>query len=347
MRHHPLLLTLLAALGGCANPNGPLVDGEYCIEADPAAACPAAADVEEQLLGDHCDAIVEEVTGEGRHDVSQAQADTGGAAVDIDVCCYPTRQREQTGCVDGRPIRVDGAARVAPVVQVAGWGEARRVEAVLPAEIRAALADAWALAGAHEHASVAAFAKLVLELMAFGAPSELVLAAQQAMGDEIRHATSMFGLASAFAGAAVGPGALPIPAVVPRAASLSALVADTVREGCVGETIAAALIADCADHADDPGLRATLSAIAADESRHAALSWRIVQWAIAVGGAEVAAAADAAFADALAGELVVEAALEREDLRTFGRLGRARAALVAREARDRVIVPAMAVLRAA
>jgi hypothetical protein len=126
MHHRPLSLAILAALGGCTDPNGPLVDGEYFIEADPAVACPAAADVEDQLLGDRYSVVIEEVTGEGTAAVRDFPSNTGGPAVPTDVCCYPTRQREQTGCVDGRPIRVDGEARVAPAIPVTGWGRSAR-----------------------------------------------------------------------------------------------------------------------------------------------------------------------------------------------------------------------------
>jgi hypothetical protein len=48
-----------------------------------------------------------------------------------------------------------------------------------------------------EHASVAAFARFTLDLLALGAPADLVQSAQQALGDEIAHAELCFGLAGA------------------------------------------------------------------------------------------------------------------------------------------------------
>jgi hypothetical protein len=59
-----------------------------------------------------------------------------------------------------------------------------------------------------EHASVAAFARFVLELLSAGAPLELVEGAGDAMRDELRHTQICFGLASAYAGAPIGPGPL-------------------------------------------------------------------------------------------------------------------------------------------
>ena len=61
-----------------------------------------------------------------------------------------------------------------------------------------------------EHAAVAAFARLAMQLISFGAPSELVELAIQAQRDEVGHARLAFGLASELAGTPVGPGALSI-----------------------------------------------------------------------------------------------------------------------------------------
>jgi hypothetical protein len=85
---------------------------------------------------------------------------------------------------------------------------------------------------------------------------------------------------------------------VPVAASLAELAASAVREGCVGESIAAVLAAEQLARATDPAVREALAAIADDEARHAELAFRAVAWALAAGGAEVRAAVAAAFEDA-------------------------------------------------
>jgi hypothetical protein len=87
-----------------------------------------------------------------------------------------------------------------------------------------------------EHASVAAFARATLELLAVGAPPELVFASQQASLDEIRHTRTCLTLAARY-GAPQEPG--PLPALAPRGGGLVALACNTFLEGCVGETIAA------------------------------------------------------------------------------------------------------------
>lgn len=52
--------------------------------------------------------------------------------------------------------------------------------------------------------------------------------------------------------------------------------------------------------AEDPAVRAALARIAEDESRHAALAWRTVAWALQRGGAPVRAAVEEAFTAPLA-----------------------------------------------
>jgi hypothetical protein len=86
-----------------------------------------------------------------------------------------------------------------------------------------------------EHASIAAFARFALQLLAVGAPPDLVHGAQIAMGDEADHARLAFRLASAYAVRAVGPSALDIFGAL-DGFCIEQLVATLLREGCIGET---------------------------------------------------------------------------------------------------------------
>ena len=155
---------------------------------------------------------------------------------------------------------------------------------------RAHAAAAWAREAAFEHASVAAFAQLSLDLMAHAAPAELVDGAHAAARDEIRHARACYGLASAFAGtgAPIGPGALAVAAPA-RAVTLEELAVACFRDGCVGETVAALCVAEGARAAASARVRHTLAAIGDDEAGHAELSYRILAWTLAEGGAPVRA----------------------------------------------------------
>jgi hypothetical protein len=163
----------------------------------------------------------------------------------------------------------------------------------LDAGTRAALADAWLRDALEEHASVAAFARLTMHLLSLGAPPDLVAESQRASLDEIRHAKIAFASARRYGGAALGPGRLALDGAV-EPVDLVELVRLTAAEGCVGETLGAALAEEQAHVATDPEAKRILRRIARDEARHAALAWKIVGWAVGEDGRDVKRALRAA-----------------------------------------------------
>ncbi len=195
-------------------------------------------------------------------------------------CHYVTIMQEE-GCGKGRPLMVDDCARVAEPRARQDWACADRIPKVdgLTDAQRRALAEVWTDAALAEHASVASFARFVLDLTAMGAPPALLADATAAMQDEIRHAQVAFGLAQAYAGHPVGPGPLAMDGVT-AGGPAEAIVRAAVREGCVEETLAAAEAQLAAQRATEPAVRAALMAIAEDEARHAELAWRFVDWAV-------------------------------------------------------------------
>jgi hypothetical protein len=185
------------------------------------------------------------------------------------------------GCAIGRPFLVDNVARVAAVAARADWLDADLrpdVEQLAP-DLRERLTSEWTRAAQLEHASIAAFSRFLLELLAFGAPSELVAETVQAIEDERRHARLCFSLASAFAGESLGPDALDVEGALP-APSLERTLGTALLEGCIGETVAALEASELASHCRDPLLRDVLEGIAADERRHAELAWKFAHWAL-------------------------------------------------------------------
>ncbi|HEY0137300.1 MAG TPA: ferritin-like domain-containing protein, partial [Nannocystis sp.] len=179
----------------------------------------------------------------------------------------------------GRPFVVEAQAVVAPLQARDDW-RALLATPEIDAALAPRLAEYWANIGQLEHASVAAFAQFVLQLLAVGAPPTLVLAAQRALADEVEHARLCFGLASLYKkNAGVGPGPLAISGAV-APADLATLVDAVIREACIGETLAAFEAREAAAQAEDPVVRAVLGKIAADEARHAELGWQFVQWAL-------------------------------------------------------------------
>lgn len=247
-----------------------------------------------------------------------ATAEKRQATGDDSVCCY-----HWFDYCSGRPLLDGDDALAAPVRPGGAWLGAQVPEDSLgdpPADLRPALAAAWLDDARMEHASVAAFARAALELLAVGAPAELLAGCAQAGLDEVRHAQACFALAAAH-GAAMEPG--PLPLLAPRAGGLVALACDTFREGCVGETIAALSAMRAARVCRAPAVTAALAQIAEDETRHAELAWATLAWAVRTGGAEVEAAVRA-----LAAELRAEAfagdpqtSTDEPDLAAFGRLG--------------------------
>jgi hypothetical protein len=169
---------------------------------------------------------------------------------------------------EGRPIR-DGEGFVLPEVVRGG----------APLEgPRGMAAEHWLQAARMEHASVAAFARLATELMAVAAPFELVAQAHEAALDEVRHAELCLGLTRELSAGAVELGRLPvIPAR--RDVTIADLAMEALLEGCIGEGAAAARALHAADLAE-PVIAEVLRTIARDELRHAALSWRVIGWAL-------------------------------------------------------------------
>ena len=252
-------------------------------------------------------------------------------------CCYG--RVEYTECLGGRPFIVDGTARVAETTERGDWLAA--AFALPPCErgLRAHLARAWLADALAEHASVAAFARLALDLLALGAPPELIAAAQLASLDEIEHARVCFSLASSYGAVPYGPGTLAL-GDLRGARDSSELVARTIAEGCVGETIAALVVAEQARNAQDPELCRALTRIAADEAQHAELAWQLVRWAIARGGPEVRAAARAAFEHASSpAESPAPESVTLPEWLAHGRLGEVEQRRVIREAHELVISP--------
>jgi hypothetical protein len=222
----------------------------------------------------------------------------GNADCPAPPCMFNTDHWECSNAACGRPFLVEAAAVTAPTTARDDWRGLVRTPAPVDAATAMRLADHWTRIGQLEHASVAAFAQFVLQLLAVGAGPELVLAAQQALADEVEHARLAFALASLYAGTGVGPGALPTIGAA-SAVDLAGLVDAVIREACLGETLAAFEAREAAAQAGDPAVQAALRRIADDEQRHAELGWRFVQWALQV-DATLQARAQATFATAVA-----------------------------------------------
>jgi hypothetical protein len=121
--------------------------------------------------------------------------------------------------------------------------------------------------------SVHAFRRLRRELEEHGAPARLRRAALRAERDEVRHARDTGELARAHG---VTP-RMPRERRRPRR-SLEAIAVENAVEGCVRETYGALVAMFQAEAAKDTAVARHMRRVAADEVRHATLSWQVAGW---------------------------------------------------------------------
>lgn len=126
-----------------------------------------------------------------------------------------------------------------------------------------------------EAASVRAFAALHADLAGLDAPHRLLDAVARARRDEVRHAR-VVGTAARRRGARVER----VRAHPRSAASREEVAVENAVEGCVGETLAALVLAWDRDRAEPDDVRAVFTAIAEDELAHARLSFAVHAWLV-------------------------------------------------------------------
>jgi hypothetical protein len=180
----------------------------------------------------------------------------------------------QSVVVKGRPLRRGGSIALADPVETVD-GEAAAV---------------WLDDARAEHSSAAAFQRLALELMALGAPLDLVKDCQSAAADELRHTELCLNEARKLAGQEKLPAIGGLPAATqsfgwrPRIWRLNELALDAIFDGALGEGVAAELAAQAAEKLEEGERKESLRSIAADEKRHAELNLRIAEFCLESGG---------------------------------------------------------------
>ena len=183
-------------------------------------------------------------------------------------------------CVDGR--RPEGYVEHANDGTVAGWlGHAADLERV----------------------SIDAFQILQRELRHHGAPSDLVLAAERAEADEVRHAR-VLGTLAVREGATLSD----VPVIHGSPRELIDIALENAVEGCIRETYGAVVAGYQAEHASRLDVRRLMGAIYRDETAHAELAWQVHAWILPQLTRDERARLDAKMSDA-ATELVRSSAV--------------------------------------
>jgi hypothetical protein len=264
-----------------------------------------------------------------------------GEASQSSACCYRWMEhcRGRPFLVappEGVALLVARAPRLAAARVGTGWPSRLRLPAALDPRSCAdasALGRLWLCDAAHEHASIAAFARAALSLQRLGAPPALVMACHRAARDEVRHARFAYAIASHLLGEPHGPDRLRLDGA--SVLDADALALDTFVGGCVAETVAACIAREAA-HRPTP-LRAWLARIADDEERHAVLAWRTLRWLLPHCRADTRAA----MADAATGPIPVDdgAAGEIAAAEQWGVLSPATRRALTEAARQRLIEP--------
>jgi hypothetical protein len=189
-----------------------------------------------------------------------------------DKCCYMTCRTY----VRGRPFRDDAGRERTAVSRSRDDWRAHLSGLTLAREPKEAAH--WLQAALAEHASVAAFAQLSLQLLALGAPPDLLVQTHEAAMEEVRHAEIAFALASAYGGSSLGPSSLMVNNVAYL--SLGELALGTLLDGCIEEAVSAMALREAAAAETEAGVAALIRDIVSDEERHVALAWKIVRWAL-------------------------------------------------------------------
>lgn len=261
-------------------------------------------------------------------------------------CCYVV----VGDCPVGRPFLVEGQARVAAPAARDDWASPVAPDVSgLDSATREALAGYWQREALAEHASVASFARFILQLLSVGAPAELLTASQRALADEIEHARLGFALATAYGGSPLGPAALSVSDALEGQDGLATMALAVAREGCIAETVSALQIAAARDGASDAALKQALSVVAEQELAHALLAWKTLAWCLERGDASLRQAVREVFATAHLyvglGTVPAESG-DPNRLREHGCLPMAERRSLARHALREVVLPAATALLA-
>jgi hypothetical protein len=171
------------------------------------------------------------------------------------------------------PMASDGGAVIVDCSRPCLGGGRRPEGLAVTRNAGANVGDYFAAMAHLEAASVTSFRRLGRALAGHGAPARLVAATRRAAADEIRHARTLRAFAARHDAV---PAAVRVAPWKPR--PLAAVARENAAEGCVRETFGALVASWQARRAEDRSFAAAMSTIAADETRHAELSWTIARF---------------------------------------------------------------------
>lgn len=137
----------------------------------------------------------------------------------------------------------------------------------------------WPSLAREEHDSIAAFADVMIDLVDAGAPPELILRANKAAADEVRH--TQIALKVSEGRASEKP--LPRPGKLAqwaRRRHLERMALESFLDGCLNEGVAAARMAERNAREADTEKRTLVDTVVKDELEHAELGWSVLEWCL-------------------------------------------------------------------
>jgi hypothetical protein len=167
----------------------------------------------------------------------------------------------------------------------------RSTAKALPAPLRAHLARAWRARMISEHRAVGIFQLYGLDLLAAGAPAEVLSACCRAALDEVRHAELFARLTTCYSGELeTPPPGIPPLSEDPTISLAHQVMREALHLSVGSETFSAVLLAEKLERAQDPVVRDVLGVVLADELHHARMGWAFLATLV---GADSAAASGA------------------------------------------------------
>ncbi len=188
------------------------------------------------------------------------------------------------------------------------WAESTAGE--LTSAERERLAGTWTRRCAAEYLAVSTFSVLAIDLVAAGAPADVLSLCLRAGIDEVRHAEMCLRMVEIYGGQRIlpPPGMSRLPDD-PKRPKVHQAMANTMLVSCVSETYATTILSATRDLTVDPAAQAVLTSIYSDEVMHARLGWAYLRYTLDRGGEAAIAAAAAMVPIALRG---VANVVERE-----------------------------------
>jgi hypothetical protein len=210
--------------------------------------------------------------------------------------------------LSGTPLEAEHQRLMRRRAEPIPWHET--TAAALTDAERARLTETWTRRAAAEYLAVTTFAVLAIDLVAAGAPADVLSLCMRAGIDEVRHAELALRMIDIYGGKRVQPppkmSSLPDD---PKRSRLHQAVANTLLVSCVSETYATTVLTATRDITTDPTTHGVLTSIYSDEVMHARLGWSYLRYAIDHGGQGVRDAAAKMVPIALRGNANV---IERE-----------------------------------